>query len=214
MHAILVAIVVALAVPAPTRWVSDQAGFLTPGTRVALDERLEAYERATGHQVVVWIGTSLEGEDLATWAVKTFADWKVGRKDMDDGIAMFVFAADRKLDIEVGYGLEDKVPDAIASRIIRDVMTPRLRGGDRDGAVTAGVNAILQAIEGKPFDAAVGPVKPQPSSTVSLVVGGILLGALLWFAIRHPRSALLFLWMVMGRGRGGFGGGGGFGGPR
>jgi uncharacterized protein len=222
MHAIVVAIALAfsaLGTPAaPTRWVTDEAGFLSPATRTALDGRLEAYEQSTGHQIIVWIAPSLDGADLADWSVRTFNAWQLGRKGVDDGIAMFVFAEDRKIDIEVGYGLEDKVPDAIASRIIREVMTPRLQANDRDAAVTSGVDAILAAIEGKPWDGSVAaPVKPEPPSTVSLIVGGVLLVALLWFVIRNPRSALFLLWALMGRGGGGFGGfggggGGGFGG--
>jgi hypothetical protein len=98
--------------PAPTRWVEDDTGFLSPSARGALDARLEAYERATGHQIVVWIGKTIEGAALDDWAVRTFAAWKVGRKGFDDGIVIFVLADDRKIDIEVGYGLEDKVPDA------------------------------------------------------------------------------------------------------
>jgi len=112
--------------PSPTRWVDDQAAFLSPATRSALDARLEGYQRATGHQVVVWIGKTLGDTPLDDWAVRTFAAWKLGRKGFDDGIAMFILADDRAIDIEVGYGLEDKVPDAVASRIIREVMAPRL----------------------------------------------------------------------------------------
>lgn len=199
--------------PAPARWVEDRAGFLSPATRAALDARLEGYERATGHQVVVWIGTTLGDAPLDDWAVRTFAAWKVGRKDLDDGIAMFVLADDRKIDIEVGYGLEDKVPDAIASRIIREVMAPRLRAGDRDGAVTAGVNAVFASIEGKPWAGAPATAPPgaRTPSLVNWILGGLALIAFVIFAITHPRMAMLLLWTIMAGGRRG-GGGGGFGG--
>jgi len=222
MHPGALAVVAVLAVatpPSPTRWVEDPAGFLSSATRTTLDTRLASYERSTGHQVVVWIGKTLEGAPLADWAVRTFAAWKVGRKGLDDGIAMFILADDRTIDIEVGYGLEDKVPDAIASRIIREVMAPRLRAGDRDGAVTAGVDALLAAIEGRPWTGT--PTNAPPTGGRSLftwIVGGLALAAFLVFAVTHPRMAMLFLWTVMGSGRrsGGFGGGGlgggGFGG--
>ena len=65
---------------------------MSPAAREALDGRLESYERATGHQVVVWIGKTIDGAPLADWAVKTFAAWKVGRKGFDDGIAVFIVA--------------------------------------------------------------------------------------------------------------------------
>lgn len=200
--------------PPPTRWVEDPAGFLSPGARAALDARLEGYERATGHQVIVWIGKTLEGAPLDDWAVRTFEAWKVGRKGLDDGIAMFVFADDRAIDIEVGYGLEDKVPDAIASRIIREVMAPRLRAGDRDGAVTAGADAMLAAIEGKPWAGAPATAPTQPAtSPLTWILGGLALIAFVIFAITHPRMALFLLWTIMAGGRrDGHGGGGGFGG--
>jgi len=196
--------------PSPTRWVDDQAAFLSPATRSALDARLEGYQRATGHQVVVWIGKTLDGTPLDDWAVRTFAAWKVGRKGFDDGIAMFILADDRAIDIEVGYGLEDKVPDAIASRVIRDVMTPRLRAGDRDGAVAAGVDAVLAAIEGKPWSGSGATAPPEDGpSTITWILGGLGVIAFLIFAVTHPRMALLLLW-TFARGAGGGGGGGGF----
>ena len=202
--------------PSPTRWVEDPNGFLSPGVRASLDAKLQSYERATGHQLVVWIGTSLNGAALDDWAVRTFAAWKVGRKGLDDGVAMFILAGDRKVDIEVGYGLEDKIPDAIASRIIYDVMVPQLKTGDRDGAVTAGVDAMLAAIEGKPFTSsgvAISNARPRaPPSMTQKIVGGILLVAFVIFAITHPRMALFLLWTFFSRRGGGGFGGGGFGG--
>lgn len=198
--------------PAPTRWVEDRAGFLSPTARAGLDARLEGYERATGHQVVIWIGKTLEGAPLDDWAVRTFKAWRIGRKGLDDGIAMFVLADDRAIAIEVGYGLEGKVPDAIASRIIREVMAPRLRAGDRDGAVTAGAHAVLAAIEGKPWAGAPATAPREPaSSPLTWILGGLGLIAFLILAITHPRLALVLLWTVMSGGRSG-GGGGGFGG--
>jgi uncharacterized protein len=203
--------------PAPTRWIEDDAGFLSPSARAAVDARLEAYEHATGHQVVVWIGKTIEGQPLDDWAVRTFAAWKVGRKGFDDGIAIFVLADDRKIDIEVGYGLEDKVPDAVASRIIREVMAPLLRAGDRDRAVTDGVDAVLAAIEGRPWTGApaTAPAEARAPSLVTWILGGLALLAFLIFAVTHPRMAMLMLWTIVASGRrngGGFGGGGGLGG--
>jgi uncharacterized protein len=131
-------------------------------------------------------------------------------------VAIFVLADDRAIDIEVGYGLEDRVPDAIASRIIREVMAPRLRAGDRDGAVTAGADAVLAAIEGHPWSGApagAGTTGPDAGpSTISWLLGGVIgLGLLILF-VTHPRLALMLLWSLLSGGRGGFGGGGGDGG--
>lgn len=210
--ALVIAAVTAVAPtpPPPARWVEDHAAFLSPQTRATLDARLEGYQRATGHQVVVWIGRTIDGTPLSDWAVQTFAAWKVGRKGFDDGIVMFILADDRAIDIEVGYGLEDRVPDAIASRIIRDVMTPRLRAGDRDGAVTAGTDALLAAIEGHPW-AGAGPERPVALSTGQWIGLGVVAVLMLLFFIRHPRIGLWMFLMSIGRGGGwgGWGGGGG-----
>jgi uncharacterized protein len=203
--------------PAPTRWVEDRAALLTPDARAALDARLAGYERATGHQVVVWIGTSLGGAALDDWAARTFAAWRVGRKGSDDGVALFLFADDRKTAIEVGYGLEARLPDAIASRILRDVIAPRMHASDRDGAVTAGVDAILTAIEGRPWAPATRPPAVAPAhetSWIELVGGGAILLIVLVLFFVNPRLALWLLATILtggrrGGGDGGFSGGGG-----
>jgi uncharacterized protein len=187
---------------------------LSPAVRDALDARLAGYQRATGHQVVVWIDRTTGGAPLADWAVRTFAAWQLGRKGVDDGVAIFVLADDRMIDIEVGYGLEDRIPDAIASRIIREVMAPRLRAGDRDGAVTAGADAVLAAIQGGPWSGAPAGAASHDDgpSTVSWVFGGLIGLVLVILFITHPRLALMLLWTIVSGGRGGFGGGGGGGG--
>src|SRR4029079_17538038 len=83
------------------------------------------------------------------------AKWRLGRQGVDDGLALFVLAEDHKIGIEVGYGLEGQVTDAKTSRIIREIMAPRIRAGDPDGAVTAAVDALLATIEGRDFAAPV-----------------------------------------------------------
>src|SRR5215217_4206685 len=119
--------------PSPTRFVTDGAALLSAPAQDELEQRLARYEHDTGHQVLLWIGQTTGGETLESWAVRAFAAWRVGRKGLDDGVVVFILAADRKVRIEVGYGLEDRVPDAVAARIIGDGMIPLLRAGDRDG---------------------------------------------------------------------------------
>lgn len=203
--------------PAPNRWVTDESGFLSPTTRAQLDAQLESYEQQTGHQVLVYIGKSTGGVPVEDWAVRAFADWKVGRQKLDDGLVLFIFPADRKMRIEVGYGLEDRVPDAVASRIIREVLTPGFRAGQNDAAVTQAVSALLGAIEGKAVPGVGGSGAPKAMpvpSTVQLVFFGIVALAFLLLLITHPSLALnlLFLFASSGRRRGGGWGGGSWGG--
>lgn len=204
----LVATLAVAAIPAaPVHWAEDHAGLMSEPARAALDARLEAYEHATGHQIVVWVGKTLGGAALDDWAVRTFAAWKVGRSGFDDGIAMFVLADDRTVDIEVGYGVEGKVPDAIASRIIREIMAPRLRANDADGAITSGAEALLTAIEGHAWSPGVSSTRPPPA-TSTWIVGGLAAAVLLILLIVNPRLALWLLW-IAGRSFGGGGGGDG-----
>jgi uncharacterized protein len=121
---------------------------MSPAAAARLNSQLEQYEKSTGHQLLVYIGQTTGDAPIEDWAVRAFANWKVGRKGIDDGLVLFIMAADRKLRIEVGYGLESVVPDAMASRVINDVIVPRIRADDRDGAVTAGMDAVMSVIGG------------------------------------------------------------------
>ena len=198
--------------PAPTRWVTDRAGFLSAPTASELDARLDDYARRTGHQVLVYIDHTTGGVPIEDWAVRAFERWRVGRKGIDDGVVLFIFSDDHSLRIEVGYGLEDRVPDALAKRIIDEVMVPRIRAGDRDGAIRAGVDAVIAAIGGV---AGAGPglveqPAPTPIPLWMKIVGGVFLLIFIAFVVTHPSLAWLML-LSIGSGRGG-GGGGGFGG--
>ena len=135
---------------APTAYVTDRAGFLSAPVVASLEQRLGAYERGTGHQVWVWIDRTTGAVPLEDWTVRAFDKWRVGRKGLDDGVVLFLFSDDRKVRIEVGYGLEGLIPDARAGRIIQSDIVPRIRAGDRDGAVNAGVDALMAAIRGHP----------------------------------------------------------------
>jgi uncharacterized protein len=202
--------------PTPTRWVTDTANFLSPEIRDTLDRRLEAFERQTGHQVLVFITPSLGGQVPEDFAARSFAAWRVGRKGIDDGLVLFIFRDEHTIRFEVGYGLEGNVPDAVASRIIREEIAPRLRAGDPNGGVTAGVDAVLRAIAGEgaaPPPAPLGPARPRPQVSLLQIVVVTILGILvLAFAVTHPSFALSLLWIMTSGGSsgGGSGGGGGF----
>lgn len=201
--------------PSPTDFVTDGAGFLSAAAQNELEQRLARYERDTGHQVLLWIGQTTGGEPIEPWAVRAFAAWRVGRKGLDDGVVVFIMAADRRLRIEVGYGVEDRLPDAVAARIIGDQMVPRLRAGDQDGAARAGVSGVLAALGGEsgaPRDAVPAPEIDAGRLIVLGIIGILVLG----FLVTHPRLALMLLMTIDShRNRGGWGGGswgGGFGG--
>jgi len=135
--------------PAPTQWVTDNAGALSAQTRDSLNTQLKEYQQSTGHQLIVWIDQTTGDAALEDWTIRAFTAWKVGRKGLDDGLVLFIFMQDRKVRIEVGYGLEGQVTDAAASNIARNVIVPKMRAGDVDGAVTDGVNALIAVIGGQ-----------------------------------------------------------------
>jgi uncharacterized protein len=197
--------------PSPYRWATDTAGFLSSSALDALDQRLEAFSQQTGHQVIVYVGGSTEGYPIEEFAAKAFQAWKVGRRGLDDGAALFIMADDHAVRIEVGYGLEGVLPDITAGRIINDILIPKIRAGDNDGAVDGAVSAILGAISGEAAPAASRPHKNSGQSI--LIILGIIIFAFIF--ITHPSLALwLLVNMLSGGGggsgsRGGWGGGGG-----
>jgi uncharacterized protein len=203
--------------PSPTRFVTDGAGFLSAPAEEELEQRLRRYERDTGHQVLLWIGQTTGGEPIESWAVRAFSAWRVGRKGLDDGVVVFIMAADRRVRIEVGYGVEDRLPDAMAARIIGDRMIPRLRTGDQDGAARAGVAGVLEAVGGEagaPREAAPARGAPPEMSLGRLIVLGLIGLVVLGFILTNPQLALMLLMTLHSQGSrgGGWGGGGGFGG--
>lgn len=209
--------------PAPSRWVTDSAGFLSPEVRDRLDAQLESYERSSGHQVLVWIGSTVGGGAVEDFTIKTFEAWRVGRKGIDDGLVLFVFADDRKVRVEVGYGLEERVPDIVANRIIQDRILPMVRVGDRDGAIVDGVEGLTAAIEkgavpgefaapsGRERATGRAEPAPQPLSLGKKILYALLAIGILIFVITNPGLAFWLLLQILsgsGGGRGGGGGGG------
>jgi uncharacterized protein len=158
----------------PTRHFDDRAGVVSPAVATHLDDSLRAFETRTGHAVYVSIFPKLPSASLEDFTVRTATAWRVGRKGLDDGVILFAFVADRKLRLEVGYGLEAVIPDAIAHRILQDHIAPGLKAGRTDAAFEAGVAAILAAAEGRPLptasaepDQGVVPLAVPPAPAVS-----------------------------------------------
>lgn len=210
--------------PVPTEWVTDNVGFLSSQTAASLNQKLEAYEKTSGHQVIVWIGDTTGDASLEDWTIHALEKWRIGRKGLDDGVILFIFAKDRKIRIEVGYGLESVLTDAKSSEIIRNQLTPRLRAGDKDGAVTAGVDAIIAALSAGGANENAPTPAANPNGP-AIVAGVLILFGLVFTLVTITtvmRRAVMYNipgrryggvpWIATGFGGSDFGGGGGGGG--
>jgi uncharacterized protein len=149
--ALLATVHVARAVEVPylSGRVNDYAGILSANAKELLSEKLKEHEDRTTNQVVILTIPSLQGESIEEYANIVFIDWKLGQEDKDNGILVVVVPDERRMRIEVGYGLEGSLPDILASRIIREIITPRFREGDFDGGITEGALAIINILEGQ-----------------------------------------------------------------
>ncbi|MGH7767658.1 MAG: TPM domain-containing protein [Candidatus Binatia bacterium] len=199
----------ALDVPPLKGRVNDYAGLLPSARAQALEQRLAQFENETGHQIAVLTIPSLQGEDIESFSIRVAENWKIGKKGFDNGAILVIAHKDKRLRIEVGYGLEGVLPDAIASRIINEVIVPRFRNGDFPGGIEAGVESVMKVTRGEPL-AEAQRRQPAPSSRrfpAHLVLPLLLLGFWLVSALtpRRHRSA----WSGR-RGRGYFDSSGGF----
>jgi uncharacterized protein len=134
--------------PPPDRRVNDFAGALTAADRDRLEQQLAARETTSRNQVVVGVFRSLEGESLEGYSIRLAKAWRIGQKGLDNGVIFLVFLDDQKMRIEVGYGLEGTLTDAVSSSILRDLVAPRFREGRTADGIAAGLDAIDRAIAG------------------------------------------------------------------
>jgi uncharacterized protein len=132
-----------------TGYVVDGAGMLSPATVEGLNAALHLHEQETSNQVVVHTVPSLDGEAIETYSIRLATALKAGQKGQDNGVLLLVSRDDRKVRIEVGYGLEGALPDVLCGRIIREEIVPRFKQGDMDAGVAGGVDKILGAIRGE-----------------------------------------------------------------
>jgi len=188
--------------PKPNRYVTDRSGFLPPERAAALNEKLAAFERSTSDQILVYVDRRVpDWTTLEELGARSIREWGVGRKGKSNGVIFFVFPDERKMRIEVGYGLEGAITDARARRITDEVVKPFFREGNWAGGIEAGVDAILAAARGEPFGgtgktAAEAHRRVSGPSPVFLVLGVAFLGfwALMAFFIvrgirRSPAAA-------------------------
>jgi len=211
----------ALDIPPLRGRVNDYAGVMSQGQVQSLEAQLAQFEQETGHQVAVLTIPTLDGEDIEGFGIRVAENWKVGKKGFDNGVILLVAINDRKLRIEVGYGLEGVLPDITAQRIISEYLVPRFRVQDYAGGIIAGVDAVLKVIKNEPLPEAARKKNSSPGSDWnSLVMLGITFGVLglMAFASAGGRRRNQ-IWATRGRrypptywGGGGFGGGFGGGG--
>ncbi|WP_414644558.1 TPM domain-containing protein [Bradyrhizobium sp.] len=157
-----------VAVPPLTGRVVDQTATLSAGDTDALTQRLKDLERRKGSQVAVLIVPTTQPESIEQFSIRVAEAWKIGRKKIDDGALLVVAKNDRKLRIEVGYGLEGALPDVTARRIIDEIIVPHFRTGDFAGGISAGVDRIIRIIDGEPLP------KPAPEASHSNTDMGLL----------------------------------------
>lgn len=156
----------ALDVPPLKGRVNDYAGMLANATEQHLTHTLQNLEASDGTQIVVLTIPSLEGDNLEDFSIRVGEQWQIGQANVDNGAILLIARAERKLRIEVGYGLEGRLTDLMAGRIIRDVIVPQFKAGRIDQGVLDGVGAMVSAVQGE-FKASETPPRGRRSGSGS-----------------------------------------------
>lgn len=198
--------------PTINRYVNDWADLLSNVQELKLEKALRDYEARTSNQFVIATFPSLNGQNLEDLSIRMFESWKIGQKGRDNGVLITVFKKERRIRIEVGYGLEDRIPDVLASRIIREEMQPAFRQGQYFAGLAAAVQALAAAAGGKFTGEGLPSRRKQEGSW-----WGLLFPLLIFYFLLRGRMGGMgwfFLGSMMGSGLGGrsSGGFGGFGG--
>jgi uncharacterized protein len=176
-----------VAVPPLSGRVVDQTGTLSSGEVASLTQKLGDLEARKGSQIAVLIVPTTEPETIEQYSIRVAEAWKIGRRRIDDGALVVVAKNDRKLRIEVGYGLEGALNDATARRIIDEIITPSFRAGDFAGGIAAGIDRMIRVIDGEKLPAPEPSVQRQSPGSFSsidplnpfLIIPVLLLGGLM-----------------------------------
>jgi uncharacterized protein len=166
-------------VPPISKHAVDLTGTLTQAQVAELDESLRAFEQLKGSQIAVLLVQTTAPETIEQYSLRVAEQWKLGRKNVDDGAILVVAIKDRSLRIEVGYGLEGALNDATAKRIIDDVIVPHFREGNVYAGVRAGVDSILKVVDGEPLP----PVQSRPVGTSGKMNNGGLQNSLVFILV-------------------------------
>ena len=208
----------------PTRYFNDYAGVVSAATAQELNSRLEQFEKNTSSQIVIVIYPRMQSDSsVQDYTVRVAQKWQVGQKDKRNGAVLFVFTQDRQMFLQVGYGLEGAIPDAVAKQITEFEIKPHFKNGNYDAGLRAGVDAILKAARGE--YKGTGRTVAQtgrPGNAIPFVFWIILFFVIFAFIARRRRRGRVYdrggwgtweggMWSGGGGGwSGGSGGGGGW----
>ncbi len=201
--------------PRAQGYVSDFAQVIPVNQRQQIEQRLTQLEETTGAEIAVVTLSTLADQPIEDYTVRLFETWGIGKKGHDNGLLILAAINDRKGRIEVGYGLEGVIPDALAGRILRDVIFSAFKQGQYGTGLLDGVNLIAERVEraheGKPLGKTIGDEKPS-HHLVWIFRLLLLIGMIILF-IKNPMLFLFLMSSVGGGGRSssGFGRSGGFG---
>lgn len=191
--------------PVPQHYFNDYANVVSPSTASQLNSTLENFERQSSDQIIVAIFPKMQSDSsIEDYTVRVARAWQVGQKDKNNGAVLFIFVQDHTMFLEVGYGLEGVLPDAICKRIIDEEISPRFHNHDFDGGCTAGVQAILAAVKGEYHGTGQTVAERRTQNDILIYRNHEQFRQILWGII-----IVAFLVIVMSnRGRRGGGGGG------
>lgn len=183
--------------PRPDGPVLDAAGIIPDADEAALDAKLRAYNTDTGRAIIVATVPSLDDQPVDAYAQQLAETWDIGGAESEQGVLFLVAPTERKIRIHTARGVQERLPDVLAGRIIRDTITPRFKARDMAGGITAGVDAIIAQLNRDPAEAkavaeaAAAAAKQQRSGNEEASVGAVIF----WIVL------ILFLIMLFGRGR-------------
>lgn len=199
-----------VAVPPLTARVTDLTGTLDAAQKQQLESRLAQFEATKGAQIAVLLLPTTAPETVEQYGIRVAEAWKLGRKGVDDGALLLIAKDDRAMRIEVGYGLEGVLPDAIAKRIIAETITPHFRNGDFYRGIAAGIEQMIGVIEGEPLPP---PQRNTPTGNFQDLESLLLIGFMLVMVVggilrtvfgRLPAAAIVgagtgvLAWLIAG----------------
>jgi len=178
--------------------VVDEAGMIPPDAKQRIEEKLAAFEQRTGDQVAVLTVDSLEGDPVEDFSMRVVEAWKLGKKGKDDGVLFLVAKQDRKMRIEVGYGLEGTLTDLKSGRIIDNVVRPDFQKGDFGAGIEHGIDAILSALGGGevPVEPVAQPREGSPAGASALVLAVVAIFALLAMTLPGFIGWVLYIFLM------------------